>query len=173
MLLFAARATQPAARETVEQRSCSRSPGRLQGVECMLRYFHSHAVLRRAGARSHDFVVAIGFAHPACTSPRDRNSIPRPRRVIAVLAIGSTPPRACKTRCLSTQSVARSPLRGRSNTSRLPGPTPSCRTESHCASPGRIMLYELRLHARPCERERAAWCERRVSVHVAKSGMPL
>ena len=35
--------------------------------------------MRRAGARSHDFVVAIGFAHPACTSPRDRNSIPRPR----------------------------------------------------------------------------------------------
>ena len=35
--------------------------------------------MRRAGARSHDFVVAIGFAHPACTSPRDPNSIPRPR----------------------------------------------------------------------------------------------
>ena len=39
----------------------------------------SQPVLRRAGARSHDFVVAIGFAHPACTSPRDPNSIPRPR----------------------------------------------------------------------------------------------
>ena len=42
-------------------------------------------------------------------------------------------PCACATRCLSTQSVARSPLRGRSNTSRLsrglhPGPTPSCRS---------------------------------------------
>ena len=39
----------------------------------------SQPVLRRAGARSHDFVVAIGFAHPVCTSPRDPNSIPRPR----------------------------------------------------------------------------------------------
>ena len=44
-------------------------------------------------------------------------------------------PRVCASRCLSTQSVAHSPLRGRSNTSRLLGPTPSCRTESHCASP--------------------------------------
>ena len=35
--------------------------------------------MRRAGARFHDFVVAIGFAHPACTSLRDPNSIPRPR----------------------------------------------------------------------------------------------
>ena len=35
--------------------------------------------LRRAGARSHDFVVAIAFAHPPSTSPRDPNSIPRPR----------------------------------------------------------------------------------------------
>ena len=35
--------------------------------------------MRRAGARSYDFVVAIGFAHPACTSPRDPNIITRPR----------------------------------------------------------------------------------------------
>ena len=40
------------------------------------------------------------------------------------------------------------------------------------ASPGRIMLYEPSLHARACERE-AARCERRVGVHVAKSGMLL
>ena len=38
--------------------------------------------------------------------------------------------------------------------------------------PGRIMLYEPSLHARACERD-AARCERCVSVHVAKSGMPL
>ena len=36
-------------------------------------------LLRRAGARSHDFVVAIGFAHPPSSSPRDPNSIRRPR----------------------------------------------------------------------------------------------
>ena len=36
-------------------------------------------MLGRAGARLYDFVVAIGFAHQACTSPRDPNSIPRPR----------------------------------------------------------------------------------------------
>ena len=60
-------------------------------------------------------------------------------------------PRVCASRCLSTQSVARSPLRGRLNTSCLLGPTRGCRTESHCASPGRIMLYEPSLHARACE----------------------
>ena len=43
----------------------------------MLRYL-TQPVLRRAGARSHDFVVAVAFVHPSCTSPRDPNSIPRP-----------------------------------------------------------------------------------------------
>jgi hypothetical protein len=138
----------------------------------MLRYFHSPS--RGALARA-----------PTTSLWQ---SVLRTRRVPRLGTLTASPDRAtpsycrfgksanspcvCASRCLSTQSVARSPLRGRSNTSRLPGPTPSCRTESHCASPGRIMLYELRLHARPCERE-AAWCERRVSVHVAKSGMPL
>ena len=39
----------------------------------------SQPILRRADARSHDFVVAIGFAHPPSSSPRDPNSILRPR----------------------------------------------------------------------------------------------
>jgi hypothetical protein len=39
----------------------------------------SQPVLRRAGALFHDFVVAIGFAHPPSSSPRDPKSIPRPR----------------------------------------------------------------------------------------------
>ena len=38
--------------------------------------FFSQPVLMRVGARSHDFVVAIGFAHPPSSSPRDPKSIP-------------------------------------------------------------------------------------------------
>ena len=59
----------------------------------------SQPVLRRAGARSYDFVVAIGFAHPACTSPRDPNSIPRPRNaeLSPFWQIGQLPSCMCKS----------------------------------------------------------------------------
>ena len=59
----------------------------------------SQPVLRRAGARSHDFVVAIGFAHPVCTSPRDLNSIPRPRNaeLSPFWQIGQLPSCMCKS----------------------------------------------------------------------------
>ena len=110
--------------------------------------------MRRAGARCHDLVVATVFAHPACTSPRDPNSIPRPRNaeLLPFWQLGQLPLVPAKLDvCRPRASPARSPLRGRSNTSRLLWPTRGCRTESHCASPGRIMLYEPSLHARACE----------------------
>ena len=50
-------------------------------MECRLRYsVHvlSQPTWPRAGARSHDFVVAIAFVHPPSSSPRDPSSIPRP-----------------------------------------------------------------------------------------------
>ena len=51
----------------------------------------------RVGARSHDFVVAIGFAHPPSSSPRDPKSIPRPRNaeLSPLWQIGPIRPHAC------------------------------------------------------------------------------
>ena len=59
----------------------------------------SQPVLRRAGARSHDFVVAIAFVYPPCTSPGDPQSIPRPRNaeLSPFWQIGQLPSCTCKS----------------------------------------------------------------------------
>ena len=41
--------------------------------------FTTHLEARCAGARCHDLVAAIGFAHPPSSPPRDPSSILRPR----------------------------------------------------------------------------------------------
>ena len=73
----------------------------LQIVTAVMYTLLSQLVLRRAGARSHDLVVAIGFAHPSCTSPSDPNSIPRPRnaeRELSPFWKFGRPPLSCARR---------------------------------------------------------------------------
>ena len=83
---------------------------------------------RAAAARLYDFDVATVFVHRPSTFTGDPNTIPRPRNAEL------SPFWKIESVTHSIESVTHSPLRGRSNTSRLLGPTRGCRTESHCAS---------------------------------------
>ena len=97
----------------------------------------SQPVLRRAGARSYDFVVAIGFAHPACTSPRDPNSIPRPRNAelspfwqLGQLPLVPAKLNVCRPRASPARRCAVLGCAG------VPGLQPGAEqlTQTHCAS---------------------------------------